>query len=174
MDNRENPSDHKYYYEQKFIKVSSGSKRCYTCKPRGKVKKHIIGASLCDNFLFHHDMNHRPIILVTPIRHYTSIEEIYDVKAMFVAIKDFCSFWNIHDYQVSYNCGSWKAHDHFHLKIKINEKIAGRMRGDHFRRLQLEENYKKAAVGPGTGQDRPAGPAGDSRSDSVPCGPAIG
>jgi len=121
------------------------SKRCFTCSPRGKIKKHIIGKSVCSNFLFHHDMNHRPLILVTPVKHMINIEDFDPVElcAMFNAIKQFCIFWSISDYKVSYNCGSWKAHEHFHIKIYIHDKIANRMRGDHFRKIKYEENYEK-------------------------------
>jgi len=59
-----------------------------------------------------------------------------------IMIKDFCIFWNIKDYQLSFNYGSWKTNEHFHIKIKIDDKIIERMRGDHFRRLKLQENYK--------------------------------
>jgi hypothetical protein len=118
--------------------------RCFTCKPRGKVRKHIIGASMCSNFIFHHDMNHRPIIIMTPVTHITDILEFSPEQTfeMFKAISSFCNFWNIIDYQVSFNYGTWKTNEHFHVKIKINEKIIERMRGDHFRRIKLENNFK--------------------------------
>jgi hypothetical protein len=118
-------------------------KRCYTCKPRGKVKKHIIGKSICNNFIFHHDMNHRPVILLTPNTHIISINDFSPelLKKMFGEISSFCHFWNIKDYQVSYSCGTWQANEHFHLKIKITDKIANRMRGDHFKRINLENRY---------------------------------
>lgn len=121
------------------------SGRCYTCKPRGKVKKHIISYSSCKKFVCHHDMSHRPIILVTPVDHIKDIYQLTpeELSAFFAYIKEFCAFWNIDDYQVSYNCGAWKLNEHFHAKIRINEKIAGRMRGDHFKVIKLSENYTK-------------------------------
>lgn len=125
-------------------KKPKNTNRCFTCKPRGKVKKHIIEKSSCENFVFHHDMNHRPIILVTPVKHLKSIDEFPPelLKEMFEAIRIFCNFWNIMDYTVSYNCGNWQLHEHFHVKIKITDKIANRMRGDHFKRVKLEDRYK--------------------------------
>jgi hypothetical protein len=118
--------------------------RCYTCKPRGKVKKHIIGKSFCGNFVFHHDMNHRPIIILTPIEHISKIDDMTPelLKKMFEAIYVFCGFWKLKDYQVSYNAGQWKINDHFHIKIRIPEKIIKIMRADHFKRIQLEDNYQ--------------------------------
>jgi diadenosine tetraphosphate (Ap4A) HIT family hydrolase len=118
------------------------SGRCYTCKPRGKVKKYIITQT--DKFIFHHDMNYRPVILVTPIVHIKSIDEFSpeDLSLMFREIKQFCGDWNIEDYQVSYNCGAWKLNEHFHVKIRINDKVANRMRGDHFKFIKLSENHK--------------------------------
>lgn len=127
------------FYEP-LLNVSK--KKCFTCKPRGKVKKHIIGQSPCQQYIFHHDMNHRPVIIVTPVKHVENIEDIEDIPLLFNVIKEFCSFWNIVDYQISFNRGSWKTNEHFHIKIKINDKIANRMRSDHFRRIKLEENYK--------------------------------
>jgi hypothetical protein len=126
-------------YQKEKKKKEKKNERCMTCKPRGKVKNHIIGKSLCSNFIFHHDMQHRPIILLTPVEHITDIKDL--PVSPFKAIEDFCSFWNINGYQVSFNYGSWKVNDHFHIKIKIDDKIAERMRGDHFRKLKLEKNY---------------------------------
>lgn len=118
--------------------------RCYTCKPRGKVKKHVIEKSPCGNFVFHHDMNHRPIILITPVKHIQTIDEFEPelLKKLFESVRVFCGFWNIIDYTISYNCGQWKRHEHFHVKIKISDKIANRMRGDHFKRIKLEQRYE--------------------------------
>jgi len=110
--------------------------RCYTCKPRGKVKMHII--STINGYSFHHDMNHRPAIIMTPIKHIRTIEEIQDIPEMLKTIKEFCTFWNIDDYQVSYNCGGWQKNEHFHIKIRIYDKTANRMRGDHFRLIKSE------------------------------------
>lgn len=140
-----NEISHKTKKERKRQLIKSSTKRCYTCRPRGKVKQHVIGKSICENFIFHHDLNNRPIILLTPIQHYTNICEFdQDVlKNMFNSIEVFCGFWNIKDYQVSYSNGLWKTNDHFHIKIKIPEEIAIKMRTDHFDRLKLEKIYKE-------------------------------
>ena len=89
---------------------------CYTCKPRGKVQKHIIEQSELKQVVFHFDLHKRPIILVTPINHYNTIYEIPELEiiSLFKAIKNFCDEWNIIDYQVSYNNGKWQTHSHFH------------------------------------------------------------
>ena len=136
------PKEQKEQKDKKEFKEQK--ERCYTCKPRGKVLKHVIGYSACNTFMYHHDMNHRPIILITPVKHISNITDFTpdELTKLFVSIKSFCNFWNIIDYQISFNEGSWKAHDHFHIKIKISEKIANRMRGDHFKKISLEKNYK--------------------------------
>jgi hypothetical protein len=120
-------------------KNKKSGNRCYTCNPRGKVKKHVIGLSSDNKFRFHHDMNHRPLILVTPVEHLKNITDLSadDMESLFLAIKAFCEFWNIKDYQIIINHGAWKSHEHFHVKIKIKEKIANRMRGDHFKHIKL-------------------------------------
>ena len=118
---------------------------CYTCKPRGKVQKHIIERSEIKGVVFHFDLHKRPLILVTPIKHYETIYEMpsNEVYNIFEAIKAFCSDWKLDDYQVSFNNGKWQTHNHFHIKIKTSEKIINRLRRDHFKKISLEKNYIK-------------------------------
>jgi diadenosine tetraphosphate (Ap4A) HIT family hydrolase len=120
-------------------------KQCYTCKPRGKVLKHIIRGTGSEEIVFHYDLHKRPIILITPKKHYENIYEIPhdEIIKLLESIRTFCDFWKINDYQVSYNNGSWQTHPHFHIKIKANEKIINRMRSSHFRMHKLENNYSK-------------------------------
>ncbi len=120
--------------------------RCYTCKPRGKVKKHIINTSESGKFYFHHDMHKRPIIIMTPSRHVESIDELTPDEQLdlFKSLKKFTSFWDIPDYQISYNSGKWQNHEHFHCKIRISEKIIDRMRRDHFKLINLNSNYENS------------------------------
>ena len=121
----------------------SSSRQCYTCKPRGKVLKHIINGSNTGNIIFHFDLHKRPLILVTTKKHYESFYEIphEEVMELFTSIKTFCEFWGIKDYGISYNNGTWQTHPHFHIKIKTNEKIINRLRRDHFALLTLNTNY---------------------------------
>lgn len=114
--------------------------RCYICNPRGKVLQHLIKKTL--NYSFYHDMTHRPVILISPNKHINNIYEIENLKELNEEIHKFCDEWNIKDYQVSYNVGSWQKQEHLHIKIRVNDKIIGRMRGDHFRRIKLEQAYK--------------------------------
>ncbi len=124
-------------------KPNKKDKRCYTCKPRGKVKKHMINASESGIFIFSHDMHKRPVIIMTPVRHIESIDQMTpeELNNLFKSIKEFTGFWNIDDYQISFNSGAWKNHDHFHVKIRISEKQIARMRRDHFERLKMESRY---------------------------------
>lgn len=134
---------------KKKSETKKRSKRsCYTCKPRGKVLKHIIEKSTMKNVMFHFDLHKRPIILVTPITHYTSIYEIPDneIKSIFESIRIFCDEWNIKDYQTSFNHGKWQSHSHFHIKIKTNENIINRMKKDHFKLIKLEKNYNSLKI----------------------------
>ena len=125
-------------------KNKKSRKKCYTCKPRGKVLKHIIEGTGCDNVVFHFDLHKRPIILVTPKTHYETLYEIphEEIINIFMSIRTFCDFWKIKDYQISFNNGNWQTHSHFHIKIKMNEKIINRLRRDHFRLVSLNNNYK--------------------------------
>jgi hypothetical protein len=117
--------------------------RCYTCKPRGKVKKHIINTSESGLFYFHHDMHKRPVIIMTPSRHVKTIDELKSEELidLFKSLKKFAQFWNIDEYQLSFNSGNWQTHEHFHCKIRLSEKIINRLRRDHFCKLKLEDRY---------------------------------
>jgi diadenosine tetraphosphate (Ap4A) HIT family hydrolase len=117
--------------------------RCYTCKPRGKVKKHMINTSGSGKFVFHHDMHKRPVIIMTPSRHIETIYELTpeELSDLFKSLKEFAAFWNVDDYQLSFNMGNWQTHEHFHCKIRLSEKVIARMRRDHFQRIKLENRY---------------------------------
>ncbi len=132
-------------------KPKKKDKRCYTCKPRGKVKHHVIITSDSGNFTFHHDMHKRPVIIITPTRH---IEQFYELSPeeqvdFFKSLKEFTEIWNIKDYQTSINFGTWQDsnHSHLHCKIRIAEKLANRLRRDHFEKLKLEKRYTEV-IGP--------------------------
>lgn len=140
-------SVHEILKKEKEVKEKKEfKKRCYTCRPRGKIQKHIIGKSICGNFVFHHDMNNRPVILITPISHLIKISDFDKdmLYNMFDAIEVFCGFWKIEDYQVSYSSGSWKNNEHFNMKIKIPDKIATKMRNDHFKLLELQSAFENS------------------------------
>jgi len=116
--------------------------KCYTCKPRGTLKEHII--SQTEDFVFNHDMFRRPLIIITTKVHYHTIYEMPDnlkIK-LFSDINLFVEFWNLAtNYQLMLNNGESQTHHHFHIKMKINEDIANRMRRDHFTRIELEKGY---------------------------------
>ena len=116
--------------------------KCYTCRPRGTIKEHII--SNTEYFTFNHDMFRRPLIIITSRHHYHTLYEMSDqVKlSLFHDIETFVEFWNLNkNYQLMINNGDAQKHHHFHIKMKINPDIANRMRRDHFTRINLEKNY---------------------------------
>jgi len=115
--------------------------KCYTCKPRGTLKEHII--SQTDEYIFNHDIFRRPIIIITTKKHYHTIYDIPDsIKLkLFEDIRQFTEFWNLGNYQLMFNNGDYQKHYHFHVKMKINDSVANRMRRDHFTRINLEKSY---------------------------------
>ena len=116
--------------------------KCYTCKPRGTLKDHII--SQTEHFTFNHDLFRRPLIVITSVQHYHTIYEMPDnVKAqLFEDIKFFVEFWNLSDrYQLIINNGEAQTHHHFHVKMILPQDVANRMRRDHFTRINLEKSY---------------------------------
>jgi len=122
--------------------IEQNFKKCYTCKPRGTLKDHVI--SHTDYFTFNHDMFRRPLIIITSKPHYHTLYEMPDnVKlSLFNDIQSFVDFWNLNkNYQLMLNNGESQTHHHFHIKMKINADIANRMRRDHFTRINLEKNY---------------------------------
>ena len=117
--------------------------KCYSCKPRGTLKDHII--SQTEHFVFNHDLFRRPVIIITTKEHYHTIYEIPDTikLKLFEDIKVFVDFWNLdHKYQLVINNGEAQTHHHFHVKLYIDTSIANRMRRDHFTRINLEKTYK--------------------------------
>lgn len=127
----------------KLLKNTKKDSRCYTCKPRGDIKKHIICENASKTLVFHHDMHRRPIIMLSPKKHITSMDDMSSEELidMFKSIKDFVTDWNINDYQVSYTSGKWQTSEHFHCKIKVCDKMILRMRRDHFSRIKLCDRY---------------------------------
>ena len=115
---------------------------CYTCKPRGTLKEHIISST--EHFKFNHDMFRRPLIIITSKNHYHTIYEMPDnVKlSLFNDLNSFVEFWNLKkNYQLMLNNGDSHTHHHFHIKMKIETGIVNRMRRDHFTRINLEKSY---------------------------------
>ena len=139
----ENVYHHNYQkYQIKPKNKSSKESNCYTCKPRGTLKDHII--SQTENFTFNHDLFRRPLIVITSMVHYHTIYELPDnlKLKLFEDINNFVEFWNLRkSYQLMINNGESQTHHHFHIKMKIDEDIANRMRRDHFTRINLEKSY---------------------------------
>ena len=120
-------------------------KKCYSCNPRGTLKDHIISQS--NDFVFNHDLFRRPLIIITTKKHYHTIYEIPDYLKLklFEDIRLFVDFWNLkQNYQLMINNGDSQTHHHFHIKMKINDPVAKRMRRDHFTRINLEKSYVPA------------------------------
>jgi hypothetical protein len=118
-------------------KTGNKDSRCYTCKPRGKVLKHIINTSKSGRYIFNHDMHKRPVIILTSVKHYHSINDLNpeELADLFSSIRDFMTFWKIKDYQISFNMGKWQGHEHFHCKLRLPDNIVSKMRKEHFRGL---------------------------------------
>jgi len=136
----ENIYHHDYNPKKNTPKVNTN--KCYTCKPRGTLKEHII--SQTDHFTFNHDIFRRPLIIITTKEHYHTLYDMPDdlKLQLFREINSFVEFWNLSkNYQLMLNNGDSQTHHHFHIKMKINEEIANRMRRDHFTRINLEKTY---------------------------------
>ena len=64
------------YYKKTKKGENGNTNKCYTCKPRGTIKEHIISET--DNFVFNHDIFRRPLIIITTKIHYHDIYELPD------------------------------------------------------------------------------------------------
>ena len=131
-------NNNRYYFKKK----NDNKNNCYTCKPHGTLKEHII--SQTQHFTFNHDLFRRPFIIITSKQHYHTLYEIpQDIfMELFQDIRVFVDFWNLHsNYQLIINNGAAQTHHHFHVKLKIDDLIANRMRRDHFTRINLQKNY---------------------------------
>ena len=137
---------HDYTKNKKKPQIKTSNK-CYTCKPRGTLKDHII--SQTEHFTFNHDLFRRPMIIITTKYHYHTVYDIPDyIKLkLFEDIKIFVDFWNLsQSYQLIINNGDSQTHHHFHVKMMIENTIANRMRRDHFTRINLEKSYQEVKV----------------------------
>jgi hypothetical protein len=122
-------------------------KKCYSCTPRGTMKEHIISET--EDFAFNHDVFRRPLIIITTKKHYHTIYDIPDYLKLklFEDIRVFVEFWNLNkNYQLMINNGDSQTHHHFHIKMRIDEQVANRMRRDHFTRINLEKRYTPAGT----------------------------
>jgi hypothetical protein len=132
---------HNYLRPEKS-KQTRNTGKCYTCKPRGTLKDHIISST--ENYTFNHDLFRRPLVIITTKMHYHTIYDIPDpVKLqLFQDIKNFVEFWNLNNnYQLIINNGDSQTHHHFHVKLMLDAEIVNRMRRDHFTRINLEKTY---------------------------------
>ena len=126
-----------------LVEKKCGTRKCYTCFPKRLAKEHTISCDEKNSVKFHFDMCNRPIIIATPIKHIKNLEDFdtpEELSSFFNAIKCFCIFWNIKDYQILINHGQWKHHEHLHAKIKGNEDIIYKLRQDHFKLIRLTKD----------------------------------
>ena len=134
------------YNNSQMIARWSNSKvsRCYTCKPKRLAKEHIFYIDTQNLVNYHFDMISRPIIIATPHEHVLNIHNLPSsrIASIFESIRLFSEFWSITDYQLLINHGSWKHHEHLHIKIKTNENFIKKIRSDHFQYIkQLKLRY---------------------------------
>jgi hypothetical protein len=128
-------------------KLQLGTRKCYTCFPKRLAREHTIQVDEENKVKFHFDMCNRPLIIATPFEHITSITEFgdtEDVNKFFVSISKFCKFWNIKDYQIQINHGSWQHHEHLHAKIRGNEDLFFKLRQDHFKLIKMTKERTSA------------------------------
>lgn len=120
--------------------IKPNIKKCYTCYPKRLAKQHIFYKE--NSVSFHFDMLSRPLIIITPDEHILSLYEMSAerLKVFLDTIDTFCRYWNLKDYQLQINNGSWKNHEHLHIKMKANENFIQKLRSDHFRVLKLRAN----------------------------------
>ena len=140
-----NPSSIHEFSDDINLHKKINKKKCYSCTPRGTMKEHIISET--EDFAFNHDVFRRPLIIITTKKHYHTIYDIPDYLKLklFEDIRVFVEFWNLNkNYQLMINNGDSQTHHHFHIKMRIDEQVANRMRRDHFTRINLEKRYTPA------------------------------
>ena len=123
-------------------KLQLGTRKCYTCFPKRLAREHTIQVDEENKVKFHFDMCNRPLIIATPFSHINTLsgfENPEHLSRFFTAIKLFCDFWNIKDYQIQINHGAWQNHSHLHVKIRANEDFLHKLRQDHFKLLKLKK-----------------------------------
>jgi hypothetical protein len=134
----------KHNYNETLKQKPKNTGKCYTCKPRGTLKDHII--SQTEHFTFNHDLFRRPVVIITSKAHYHDIDQIPEnIKlALFEDIHSFINFWNLNNkYQIVINNGELATNNHFHAKLTLDPTIINRMRRDHFTRINLQKTYNE-------------------------------
>lgn len=105
---------------------------CYTCDPfrSPKIKSYVF-----ENGTFgrlHFDLRDRDFFVYTPYRHVEHLtdldplechEVLREVDRMIGAMTD--------SFNVQYNKGRWKSHQHVHLKVTIDEPTFRRIKRNH-------------------------------------------
>lgn len=121
-----------------------GPRKNYNTRPLGTIKEHLISEN--DNFTFYHDLWQRAMIILAPKGNYSTVYEVPSdlIGNMFQEINNFVKFWNIKNYVLMFNNGQYQKSNQFHVKIKINEAMANRMRRDHFTRIKMQREYEPA------------------------------
>ncbi len=114
-----------------WTKVEKKRKKCYTCFPRNHVKRCILSKS--ERCIFHFDMCNRPLILVSPKKHCTSLENEKEdfIGEVYQEIFSFCKKHRLTNYTISYSYTKGN-HTHLHFKIKADENKINKMKKSHF------------------------------------------
>lgn len=119
---------------------------CYSCYPSRFVRRHVTHET--DEFVFGYDMWGRPLIIVTPRRHYHAITEMSAelLERMFAEIKQWLCANDIcgHQTQLHWNSDAWQTHHHFHVKLRIDEERYRVMRKRHFDSIDRQRGQSQA------------------------------
>lgn len=122
----------------KKSKKKKREKCCYTCNPRKHVKKYIILKN--DIIQFQFDMCNRPIIMATPILHFSYLrdQDPEYIGNIISEVEKFCLSLDLKKYQIQYNFNlneTKASSNHFHIKIKLDEEIIAPLKKKHFNAL---------------------------------------
>ncbi len=112
---------------------------CYGCNPDGEIAEYIISST--DKYIFQFDMMKRPIVMLTPVQHYTKFfdMESKDRNEIVDGINQFCLLWNVSNYSITWN--NEDTDKHFHIKIKMADSDIARIR-----KLSTKKSSKNAPM----------------------------
>lgn len=112
--------------------MPSVSLACYTCDPFAspKIRSYIFEDG---NFgRLHFDLRDRDFFIYTPYRHVEHLTDLDPVEAHAVLREiDRMIGAMIDSFIVQYNKGSWKSHQHVHMKVTIDEPTFRRIKRHH-------------------------------------------
>tara|TARA_B100001287_G_C22557592_1_gene469851 strand:+ start:511 stop:930 length:420 start_codon:yes stop_codon:yes gene_type:complete len=99
---------------------------CYTCfknrKKNSIIDQYVIYNNPILKYEIHKDIRKRPIIIVTPHEHVSSLEELEPLgrfSKIIKSVKQYLKSRGVDGFKITISDGNWQRHDHLHIKFEL-------------------------------------------------------